>query len=203
MNKEYKALLIVDVQNDFCPGGALAVPYGDRVVSVINRYIKIFQQNKYPILASRDWHPRTTNHFKEFGGPWPIHCVQKTKGARFHPQLRLPSTAIILSKGYKANQDGYSAFEGVDRQGQALKEILKELGVCELYVAGLATDYCVKSSAIDGRKEGFKVKLLTDAIRGVNIRPDDSIKAIRRMIQAGVKTTTLSRLRKTGQFKIK
>jgi nicotinamidase/pyrazinamidase len=191
-----KALLVVDVQNDFCPHGALPVPKGDKVVQVINRYLKIFQRNKYPIFASRDWHPRKTAHFKEFGGSWPVHCVRKTKGARFHPRLKLPRTVIIISKGCKSNQDGYSAFEGVNPRGKPFKKILKEIGVHELYVAGLATDYCVKSSVFDALKEGFKVKLLTDAVKGVNIKPDDSKKAIRQMIRAGAKRLTLPRFKK-------
>ena len=197
MVKENPALLIVDVQNDFCPGGALPVSKGDRVVPVINRYIRIFQKRNALIFASRDWHPRKTKHFKEFGGPWPVHCVQKTQGAGFHPHLKLPRTVIIISKGYKANQDGYSAFAGVNAIGKLLEKILRELDVRELYVAGLATDYCVKSSALDALKAGFKVKLLTDAIKGVNIKPDDSTKAIRQMIRSGAKRLTLSGLKKT------
>jgi len=197
MSKTDNALLIVDVQNDFCPGGALAVSKGDRVVPVINRYIQIFQKRNFSIFASRDWHPARTNHFKEFGGLWPVHCVQKTKGARFHPRLKLPRTVIIISKGYKTSQDGYSVFEGVDKKGRDFKKNLRELGIRELYVAGLATDYCVKSSALDALKEGFKVKLLTDAVKGVNIKPDDSRKAIRQMIRLGAKRLTLSGLKKT------
>jgi len=191
-----KALLIVDVQNDFCPQGALPVPKGDKVVPVINCYLKIFQRNKYLIFASRDWHPRKTAHFKEFGGSWPVHCVQKTKGARFHPRLKLPRTAIILSKGCKRDQDGYSAFTGADPNGKLFKEILELHGIEELYVAGLATDYCVKSSVLDALKAGFKVKLLTDAVNGVNIKPDDSKKAVRQMIRAGAKRLTLSHFKK-------
>ncbi|MCM8792549.1 MAG: isochorismatase family protein, partial [Candidatus Omnitrophica bacterium] len=112
MLKLKKALLIVDLQNDFCPGGRLAVPRGDKIVPIINKYIKLFSKNKLPIFASRDWHPKRTTHFKKFGGLWPVHCVQNTKGAQFHPKLRLPQETIIISKGMSPQKDSYSAFDG-------------------------------------------------------------------------------------------
>jgi len=180
-----KALLIVDVQNDFCPGGKLAVPQGDKIVPVLNKYIKIFSQKKLPIFFSRDWHPQKTSHFKKFGGIWPVHCVQNTKGAEFHPKLKIPKEAIIISKGMDPQKDSYSAFDGEDRYGQSLYNILMILGIKELYIGGLATDYCVKATVLEALKRGFKVKLLLDGIKGVDIKPKDSFEAIEEMKQKG------------------
>ena len=186
-------LLIVDVQNDFCPGGALAVAQGDRVVPVLNRYIEIFSKDKNPVIASRDWHPRQTKHFKECGGVWPVHCVQNTPGAAFHPALKLPPRTIIVSKGMDPEKDSYSAFQAIDERGQPLLEILKDLDVKELWIGGLATDYCVKASVLDALKY-FKVDLLVDAVKGVNIKPDDSQKAMEEMIKSGAIKITLKEL---------
>jgi len=192
--KTNKALLIVDVQNDFCPGGALAVPDGDKIVPVLNKYIRFFSKNKLPIFASRDWHPKETNHFKQYGGLWPEHCVHHTYGARFYHGLELPGETIILSKGTHPGQDAYSVFESADSNGVHFSKLLKKLDINELYIGGLATDYCVKSSVLDALKFGFKVKLLMDAIKGVNIKPDDSEKTIKEMVNKGVKKTTLREL---------
>lgn len=179
------ALLIVDVQNDFCPGGALAVSEGDEIIPVLNRYIELFSKNRLPIFASRDWHPRVTKHFREFGGRWPKHCVQNTKGARFHPDLKLPKDAIILSKGMDPDKESYSAFHALDSNGVEFLKLLDTFGIEELFVGGLATDYCVKFSVLDALRLGFKVNLLTDAIKGVNLKPKDSEEAIREMIRHG------------------
>ena len=189
--KVKKALLIVDVQNDFCPGGALAVPEGDKIIPNLNKYIKIFSKNKFPILASRDWHLVRTKHFKDFGGIWPAHCIRNTQGAAFHPKLKLPKQAILLYKGMDPEKDNYSAFQAEDIRGMKLSGLLKIFGIKELYVGGLATDYCVKSSVIDALKFGFKAKLLLDAIKGVNLKINDSEKAIKEMIKRGAKKTTL------------
>ena len=186
-----KALLIVDVQNDFCPGGALAVAEGDKIVPVLNEYISLFNQKKYPIFASRDWHPRETKHFDTFGGIWPVHCVQNSTGAAFHPQLNLPSTAIVLSKGMSPVEDSYSAFQAVDLEGNAFVTILEKLKIEELFVGGLATDYCVMASVIAACQTGLCVRLLTDAIKGVNLRAHDSENAIKEMIDHGAKPITL------------
>jgi nicotinamidase/pyrazinamidase len=183
------ALFIVDVQNDFCSGGSLEVPQGDEVVPVLNRYIEKFSQAGLPIFASRDWHPQKTTHFKEYGGLWPPHCVQGTRGAEFHPDLRLPEDAEIISKGMEHDADSYSAFQGVNSRGQTLTTTLREKRVEHLFVGGLATDYCVKHTVLDALKEGFQVTLLEDAIRGVNEK--DSVEAIKQMIQAGVTKATL------------
>src|SRR3989338_5088646 len=131
-----KALLIVDVQNDFCPGGALGIKDGDKIIPAINKYIKIFASQRLPVFASRDWHPRKTLHFKKFGGAWPVHCIQNTKGAAFHPKLRLPKEAILLYKGMDPKKDSYSAFQAQDRNGKSLLNLLKILGVEEIYIGG-------------------------------------------------------------------
>ena len=192
-----KALLIVDLQNDFCPGGKLAVPEGDKIINKLNKYIKFFTQKKLPVFASRDWHPKKSRHFKQFGGNWPGHCIQNTKGARFHPKLKLPKEAIILSKGMDPAQDSYSVFDSFDTNQTPFINLLKIFGIKELYIGGLATDYCVKYSVIDALKSGLKVKLLIDAIKGVDINPGDSERSIKEMISAGAKKTTLNFLKKS------
>lgn len=191
-----KALLIVDMQNDFCPGGALGIKDGDRIIPAINKYIKIFSEKKLPVFYSRDWHPKKTKHFKEFGGVWPRHCIQNTKGAEFHPKLKLPKEAILLYKGMDPEKESYSVFQAQDQNGMRFLNLLKILGVEEIYIGGLAADYCVKFSAIDALKERFEVKLLVDAIKGVNLKPEDSESAIREMVGSGVKKITLKRLSK-------
>lgn len=195
--RQDQALLIVDVQNDFCPGGALAVKDGDKVVLVLNKYIEIFSQKKSPIVASRDWHPKKTKHFKEFGGPWPVHCVQNTRGAVFHAGLKLPVQTIVVSKGMDPEKDSYSAFQAVDERGRPLRDILKDAGVKELWIGGLATDYCVKASVVDALKY-FRVNLLMDAIKGVDLNPGDSPKAVEEMVKAGAKKMTWGGLSKNA-----
>lgn len=189
-----KALLIVDLQNDFCPRGALAVKEGDRIVPAVNKYIKFFAKSKLPIFLSRDWHPAHTKHFKRYGGEWPMHCVQNTKGARFHPDLKFPKEAVILSKGMNPDKDSYSAFHGVDSNGTEFLNLLKLFGVNELFIGGLATDYCVKWSVLDALKFGFRVKLLIDAVKGVNISPKDSEDAVKEMIAGGARKITFKKL---------
>jgi nicotinamidase/pyrazinamidase len=191
-----KALLIIDVQNDFCPGGALAVQNGDKVVPHLNRYLADFQKSKSPVLASRDWHPTRTKHFQEFGGPWPAHCVQGTPGAAFHPQLKINDHVIIISKGMDPEKDSYSAFQGVDSRGRSLEQVFQALGVQEIYVGGLATDYCVKSSALDALDRGFRVFLLRDGIKGVELKPGDSEQAVAQMLARGVELITYSKFKK-------
>ncbi|OGX07618.1 MAG: nicotinamidase [Omnitrophica WOR_2 bacterium GWA2_47_8] len=189
-----QALLVVDVQNDFCPGGTLAVPQGDTVIPVINRYLRFFNDKELPIFVSRDWHPKETKHFKRFGGIWPMHCVQNTPGANFHATLKLPPEAVILSKGMDPEQDSYSAFQAKDEEGRDLKEILEDLQVKHLFVCGLATDYCVKASVLDAIKNGFQTFLLLDAVKGVNMHPQDSRKAIDEMNKKGAKNITITDL---------
>lgn len=179
------ALLIIDVQNDFCPGGALAVADGDKVVPALNRYIERFEKSRLPIFATRDWHPQKTRHFKAYGGLWPPHCIQGTKGAEFRPDLRLPPDAVIVSAGMAADEEGYSGFDGRDDRGAGLADLLRTHGVERIFVGGLATDYCVKHTVLDGLKHGFKVVLLEDASRGVNLQPGDSERSVEQMLQAG------------------
>lgn len=193
-SQQRAALLIVDVQNDFCPGGALPVQEGDQVVPLLNAYAARFRALGLPVYASRDWHPRQSTHFAEFGGPWPVHCVQGTEGARFHPDLDLPAPENILSKGTDVGDDGYSAFEGYFPDGSTFEERLTAQQVDHLFVGGLATDYCVRQSALDAEKSGRRVTLLLDAIRGVEVQPGDSAQAIAEMALAGIDTTTLDAL---------
>lgn len=186
-----KALLVVDTQNCFVPGGSLPVPEGDKIVPVLNRYIEKFESEGLPVYASRDWHPPVTKHFKDYGGPWPVHCVQKTEGAQFHPDLKLPRDVIVISKGMDPNEDAYSVFQGFDTHGHDFLTSLKEKGVKHLYVGGLATDYCVRATVLSAREYGFDVTLLTDATKGVDINPGDSAKAIEEMKAAGADTAVV------------
>lgn len=179
------ALVIVDVQNDFCPGGALAVARGDEVVEPLNRLIERFSRAGLPIFATRDWHPERTSHFRDYGGVWPAHCVQGTKGAEFHADLKLNENVVTLSKGMAADEDSYSGFQAVDQNGTPLAELLRRAGVERIFVGGLATDYCVKQTVLDGLKQGFQVVLLDRAMRAVDLNPGDGDRAIDEMIQAG------------------
>jgi nicotinamidase/pyrazinamidase len=174
-----RALIVVDVQNDFCPGGSLAVPAGDEVIPPLNHLIEEFLQRGEPVFKTRDWHPPTTHHFGDFGGSWPTHCVKDTHGARFHPDLFDNQLIRIVSKG-QGNEDSYSAFDRTDLSLQ-----LRRLGVEEVWVGGLATDYCVKNTVLDALKEGFKVKALEYAMRPVEANPGDGKRAIEEMRAAG------------------
>lgn len=185
------ALLVVDVQLDFCPGGALPVPKGDLVVPVLNRYIQLFRRRGSPIFASRDWHPRDSKHFQESGGIWPVHCVQGSRGADFHPELLLPEETIVVSKGTARWDNGYSALQGVTKNGTPLTMLLRHMSLDKLYVGGLATDYCVKESVLEAIREGFSVTLLADAVRGVQARPGDIERAVTEMVEAGSELATL------------
>ena len=163
-----KALLVVDIQNDFCPGGALGVRKGDQIIPTVNKYVDLFLKNQFPVFVSRDWHPENSKHFKESGGPWPAHCVKNTKGAEFHPDFQVPDDAIILSKGTDPDMDGYSVFDAHDLENKPFIDLLKKMGIDELYIAGIATDYCVRMTSLDAFKNSFKVNILTDAIKGVD-----------------------------------
>jgi len=192
--EEVAALLIVDVQNDFCPGGTLQIIEGDRVVEPINQAAHFFLTAGLPVLASRDWHPPVTKHFHQFGGPWPVHCVQGTEGAAFHPDLCLPESTVILSKGIDPELPGYSAFDGVAFDGRGLAEILRQLRVQKLYICGLATDYCVLSTVQEALRVGFNVVVLTDAVAGVDVVPGASAAAIQGMLNAGAQLATVGEL---------
>ncbi len=189
-----KALLVVDMQNDFCPGGSLSIPAGDKIIPVVNKYIRAFQKARLPIFLTRDWHPKTTKHFKKFGGVWPAHCVQDTVGAAFHPRLKFPKEAIIVSKGMDPVRDSYSAFQAFDRNGTDLVTLLKMFGIDTRYIAGLATDYCVKYSALDALQRGWKVYVLMDAVKGVNLKPADSDEAVKAITALGAKKILFDQL---------
>ncbi|MET0621414.1 MAG: nicotinamidase [Pyrinomonadaceae bacterium] len=176
---EGRALIVVDVQNDFCPGGALAVERGDEVVAPLNSLIEEFLERGEPVYKSRDWHPARTKHFADYGGTWPVHCVQGTFGAEFHRQLLDDPRVQVVSKGM-GDEDTYSAFDGT-----ALAEELRRRGVREVWVGGLATDYCVKQTVLDALREGFRVRALSEAMRAVNLRPDDGRRALEEMRAAG------------------
>jgi nicotinamidase/pyrazinamidase len=190
---EKDALILVDVQNDFCPGGSVPVPNGNAVVPILNDYILFFRKANANIFATRDWHPPNHVSFKTQGGMWPPHCVQGTEGAAFHPDLRLPKTAIIISKATDAAKEAYSGFEGTD-----LERVLQKKNVQRVFIGGLATDYCVKTTVLDALKRGFGTVLLLDATHGVNIQPDDSEKAIAKMLKSGAQKATLPDIRLTG-----
>lgn len=178
-NNPKRALIVVDVQNDFCPCGALAVAHGDEVVEPLNKLIDEFLERGDPVYKSRDWHPPTTKHFQAYGGTWPVHCVQNTKGAEFHPALRDDHRIEVISKGL-GDKDCYSAFDETD-----LAARMRDQKVEEVVVGGLATDYCVKNTVLDAIKHGFKVKAVENAMRAVDVQPGDGERAIEAMRAAG------------------
>jgi nicotinamidase/pyrazinamidase len=181
-----EALIIVDVQRDFCPGGALPVPEGDQVVPVLNEYIKLFKKANARIFATRDWHPPNHVSFKTYGGPWPPHCIQQSEGAKFHPDLKLPDDTSIISKAMDPAKESYSGFDGT-----TLAEDLNKNGAAQVFVGGLATDYCVKNTVLDAINQGFETALLLDATRGINAKPDDVKKAIDEMTAKGAEKVAL------------
>lgn len=183
------ALIVVDLQNDFLPGGALGVPEGDEVVPVLNRYIEAFDKAGLPVFATRDWHPPGHCSFEEQGGPWPPHCLAESEGARFAPSLELPKDAVVISKAKDRDFEAYSGFQGTD-----LADRLRGLGVRRLFIGGLATDYCVKDTVIDALDEGFEVRLLRDTIRAVDVEPGDGEQAERLMTNRGALPTYLEDL---------
>ena len=179
------ALLIVDVQHDFCPGGALPVREGDQVVPVLRRAAQRFAAFGWPVYASRDWHPADSTHFAVHGGKWPVHCVQGTEGARLREDLELPTSAMIVTKGRGRHDDGFSAIVGEVSGRGSLLEDLQARHVTHLFVGGLATDYCVKYSVLDTLAQGFGVTLLTDGVRAVDVAPGDGARALDEMVAAG------------------
>ena len=192
-------LLAVHIQNDFCPGGALPVPHGDQVVPVLNAYIRRFAEAGLPVYASRDWHPAGSHHFREHGGLWPPHCVQGSTGAEYRADLALPEDAVVISTGVKPAEEGYSTFDGVTASGETFADRLRRDGVTHLYLGGLATDYCVRASALDARRHGFAVTLLLDACRGIDVEPGDSERAVAEMEAAGVRVGSLNTVHPEGR----
>jgi len=184
------ALLVVDVQRDFCPGGALPAKDCERVLSVINRYLSEADERGMTVYASRDWHPAVTPHFTTHCGEWPSHCVQGSPGAEFHPQLRLPPHTIVVSKGDDPAQHGYSAFDGHTPSGRSLAADLRERHIDALSIAGIATEYCVKHTTLDARRAGLRAHVLTDAIAGIERQPGDVRQALAEMSDAGAHLST-------------
>ncbi len=176
------ALLVVDIQNDFLPGGALGVQRGDEIIPVILAYIETFMARGLPIFATRDWHPADHCSFREQGGIWPVHCVAGTKGAAPPPSFHLPPSVLMVSKATLRDKEAYSAFEGT-----SLDADLKEAAVRRLFIGGLATDYCVVNTVKDALALGYQAYVLTDAIRAVNLKPDDGVKATEEMVRAGAR----------------
>ena len=189
IDKDKDALIIVDVQRDFCSGGALPVPDGEKIIPTLNKYIEKFSKARALIVATRDWHPPNHMSFKDYGGIWPTHCVQGTLGAEFHPDLRLPREVKVVSKATSADKEAYSGFDGT-----SLERELKDAGIKRVFVGGLATDYCVKSTVLDALRLGFETILLVDAIKGVDVNPGDSERAIGEMIKRGAKKASLNDL---------
>jgi nicotinamidase/pyrazinamidase len=179
-------LLVTDVQVDFLPGGALPVPEGDQVLPILNDYIRIFRKAGVPIFATRDWHPPNHMSFTTQGGPWPPHCVQDSEGARFHPDLKLPEDTVIISKAMNPAKESYSSFDNTE-----LASMLALKKICQIFICGFATDYCVVNTVLDARKLGFETVILLDAIRGIDVKPGDSERAIEEIIAKGSKQATL------------
>ena len=190
-NFDKAALILVDIQNDFCPGGALAVHEGDHVVPVANELIPKFRV----VVAAQDWHPADHCSFRAQGGPWPPHCVQGTPGAELHPDLNRNGITVSVRKAFTRESDAYSEFSGVDEEGNDLRELLGRHGVKTLFLVGLATDYCVRATALDCVRLGYEVYVVTDGVRAVNVRPDDGARALEEMAQAGVRLITSQQVR--------
>jgi nicotinamidase/pyrazinamidase len=172
------ALIVVDVQNDFCAGGALAVPDGDAVVEPINR----LEREARFVVATRDWHPPNHTSFRDYGGPWPVHCVQGSAGAELHPRLDRKQIDAVVDAGQAPDLEGYSGFEGTE-----LEQVLRDHNVNEVHVAGLALDYCVKATALDARRAGFVVVVHRDATRSIDARPGDAERAVQELEATGVR----------------
>jgi len=184
---QHDALIIVDVQNDFCPGGALAVGAGDEVVPLLNRLAPRFGT----VVATQDWHPADHRSFATRGGPWPVHCVAGTPGAALHPALDQSAIAITIRKATTPEEEAYSGFDGTDLAAQ-----LRARGVRRVYVGGLALDYCVDATALDARKVGFETYVITDATRAVF--PEQSAATLADWLAAGVGTVTSADLAGAG-----
>jgi nicotinamidase/pyrazinamidase len=194
MQKAQRALIVVDVQNDFCPGGKLGVKDGDKVVKPLNQYIRFFSRHKLPVFATRDWHPEKTRHFKIFGGLWPVHCVENTRGASFRKDLKIPFGTGILSKGMDPRKEGYSVFSAEDSRGRGLLRILRALKIKEIYIGGLTTEYCIRYTVLDALKYGFKTAFLADAVMPVNLQ--EGKKVIKELKKAGARALTLKNIKK-------
>lgn len=197
MSKKFiqAALILVDIQNDFCAGGALAVKDGDEIVEVVNKLIPFFPL----VVATQDWHPSNHFSFKAQGGVWPPHCVQNTGGAQLHPSLHQKRIDHFFHKAFTVDNDSYSGFDGVEEKGLLLNEVLNAKKIKKVYVTGLATDYCVKFTTIDAIKNGYDVFLITDAIRAVDVVEGDGEKAIKELAKLGAHLISSKELIKIAQ----
>jgi nicotinamidase/pyrazinamidase len=189
------ALSVTDVQNDFLPGGALGVPDGDRIIPPLNRIIALFHKDNLPLFFTRDWHPPDHCSFQNQGGSWPPHCVRNTPGADFASGLNIPKGAIIISKGAQKDSEQYSTFCGSDAAGNTQSSLMKKCGVRRIFIAGLATDYCVLNSAKDALAGGYEVYVLADAVCAVNVNPGDGQKAVGEMARSGAKMVMTDNIR--------
>lgn len=183
------ALIVVDMQKDFLPGGSLPVPDGDSVIPALNEYCRLFADRGLPVFATRDWHPPDHCSFESQGGPWPPHCIAGSEGAEFSPDLKLPTETVVISTATRQDREAYSGFEGTD-----LAQRCREGGVKRLFIGGLATDYCVLNTVLDALDEEFKVCLLTDAIRAINVEPGDGERAVTDMEKRGARPVTLDQI---------
>lgn len=192
MSKTYNlassdALLVTDMQIDFLKGGALPIEGADELIPVINDYIKRFEDSAAHLVASRDWHPANHISFKAQGGPWPPHSIQDTKGAKLSPQIKFPNHTVVISKATDPKHEAYSAFETTNLENE-----LRQLGVKRLFIAGVATDYCVVNTVIDARKLSFQVVVLMDAVLGINVKAGDADRAVETMIKNGAEQATVA-----------
>ena len=179
------ALLVVDVQNDFMPGGALGVLRGDEILPPVNSLIDRWHEAGLPVLLSRDWHPPDHCSFADRGGPWPVHCVAGSPGAEFSPALHVLEPVTVVSKATRRDEEAYSAFHGT-----GLAQRLRSASIDRIFIAGLATDYCVGATTRDALGDGFEVAVLTDAVRAVDVRPGDGERALGEMAAAGAAMVT-------------
>jgi nicotinamidase/pyrazinamidase len=186
----HDALIIVDLQNDFLPGGALGVPDGDAVIAPLNACIAKFSQAGAPIFATRDWHPADHCSFRARGGPWPPHCIADTRGAAFAANLMLPKDVIVISKASSADADAYSGFDHTELEKQ-----LAARGCRRAFIAGLATDYCVRATTLDAMRAGLQTVVLEDGVRAVNVKPTDGESALAELQAQGARLAHSAELR--------
>lgn len=182
------SLIVVDLQNDFITG-SLAVPGASQIIDRVNGYIKKFEKVGAEIFFTKDWHPITHCSFRENGGIWPTHCVQGSRGAEFHPNLRIPERARIIAKGTDPRKEAYSGFDDTP-----LEQELRRLGIAKVFICGVATEYCVRATVLDSLARGFETYLLEDAIAAVNLNPEDGKRAILEMIEKGAKLLHIQEL---------
>ncbi len=178
--QNHDALIVVDMQNDFLPGGSLAVSGGETIIPLLNQYMAEFKAHSLPVFATRDWHPADHCSFRQQGGPWPVHCVAGTVGAEFHPALEWPAGTHIVSKAIASGKDAFSGFEDTK-----LDVMLKLQGIQRLFIGGVATEYCVLNTVRDALHAGYQVYVLKDAIRAIGLKQDDGLQAVETMIKLG------------------